>query len=75
MGLVMIDTLRKAAFGEPASARFFCLRWIARPLLFALPIPVVAKWCDIQPSWNIFVFTLFCVAWSDCVDGIGKQDR
>ena len=43
----MIDILRKVAFGEPASARFFCLRWIARPLLFALPIPVVAAWCDI----------------------------
>ena len=71
----MIASLRKVAFGEPASVRFFCLRWIVRPLAFALPIPVVAAWCDIQFSWNVFAWTLFCVIWFDCVDGIGKQDN
>jgi hypothetical protein len=70
----MIGILRKVALGEPASARFFCLRWIVRPIVFTLPIPVVVAWCDIQPSWNLFAWTLFCVVWSGCVDGIGQQD-
>jgi hypothetical protein len=70
----MIGSLRKVAFGEPASAKFFCLRWIARPLLFALPIPFVGGWCGIQPSWSLVAWTVFCVAWYDCVDGIGKRD-
>jgi len=70
----MIGSLRKVAFGEPASAKFFCLRWIARPIVFALPIPFVAGWCDIPPSWNMFAWTLFCVIWFDWVDGIGKQE-
>ena len=70
----MVDSLRKFAFGEPASAKFFCLRWIVRPLAFGLPVPVVAAWCDIQLSWNICAWTLFCLFWSDCIDGIGKQE-
>ena len=68
----MIDTLRKLTFGEPASAKFFCLRWIVRPVVLALPIPVVAAWCGVQPSWNLFAWTLFCVVWFGCVDGIGS---
>ena len=67
-------SLRKLAFGEPASARFFCLRWIMRPIAFALPIPIVAAWCGIQPSWSLAAWTMFCVAWYNGVDGIGKQD-
>jgi hypothetical protein len=35
----MIGILRKVAFGEPASAKFFCLRWIVRLIVFALPFP------------------------------------
>ena len=70
----MIGILKKVAFGEPASVRFFWLRWIARPIVFALPIPFVAARCDIQPSWNMFAWTIFCVVWSDCVDGIGEQN-
>jgi len=38
----MIGILRKFAFGEPASAKFFFLRWIARPIVFALPLLFVA---------------------------------
>ena len=70
----MIRILRKHAFGEPASAKIFCLRWIVRPLVFSLPIPVVAAWCGIEFTWNVFAWTLFCVIWFDCVDGIGKQN-
>ena len=70
----MIGILRKVAFGEPASAKFFCLRWLVRPIAFALPIPVVAAWCDIQLSWKLVAWTILCMAWYDGVDGIGKQD-
>jgi hypothetical protein len=70
----MIGGLRKVAFGEPASAKVFYLRWIVRPIAFGLPLSVVAAWCGIQLSWGLVAWTMFCVVWSDCVDGIGKQD-
>ena len=69
----MIGILRKVALGEPASAKFFCLRWIVRPIVFALPLHFVAAWCGVQPSWNLVAWSMFCVAWYGWVDGIGEQ--
>ena len=69
----MINILRKAAFGEPPSAKIFWLRWIVRPVVFALPLYFVAAWCGVQPSWNLVAWSMFCVAWYGWVDGIGEQ--
>jgi hypothetical protein len=70
---VVIGILRKIAFSELVWARLFCLRWIARPIAFALPMPFVAAWCGLEPSWSLVAWTVFCVTWYGWVDGIGKK--
>jgi hypothetical protein len=57
---------------EAAAIRSFCLRWIVRPLAFALPFPLVAWWCDVPPGWNMAALTFFCIFWADAVHLFGK---
>ncbi len=59
---------------EAVVVRSFCLRWIVRPLAFALPFPLVAWWCDVPPGWNMVALTLFCIVWADSVHLFGRQD-
>jgi hypothetical protein len=48
-------------------------RWVVRPIVFTVPLSIVAKWCDLQPTWQLFVWTFFCLVWSDWTDGIGSE--
>jgi hypothetical protein len=59
---------------EADAAKAFCLRWIGRPLAFALPLPLVAWWCDVPPDWNMAALAFFCIVWSDSVHLFGRQD-
>src|ERR1700682_5282128 len=54
--------------------RSFCLRWIVRPLAFALPFPLVAWWCDVPPGWNLAALTFFCIFWADTTHLFGRQE-
>jgi hypothetical protein len=38
-----------------------------RAILFALPVALVAKWCDVQPTWKSAAFTVFCIFWSSAL--------
>ena len=48
-------------------------RWIGRPILFGMPLPFVASWCDLQPSWKLMAWTFFCIMWSEATDAIGRN--
>jgi hypothetical protein len=58
---------------DAVAVRSFCLRWIVRPLVFALPFPLVAWWCDVSPGWNMAALTFFCIFWADTTHLFGRQ--
>jgi len=50
----------------------FGLRWIARPIVFVLPLALVAQWCDIELTWKTAGLTFFCIFWASAVDLFGS---
>ena len=44
-----------------------------RLAIFTFPVSLVAKWCDVPPSWKSAVFMAFCIVWSGVVFG-SKDD-
>jgi hypothetical protein len=48
-------------------------RWVIRPIVFVAPLPLIGGWCDLQPTWQLAAWTFFCIFWSECTDGIGKE--
>jgi hypothetical protein len=47
--------------------------WVMRPLIFGLPLLIVAAWCDLQPSWKLMAWTAFCIVWYGATDRIGAR--
>jgi hypothetical protein len=45
----------------------FFLRWILRPVVFVVPLALVAQWCDIPPGWKTAVLLMFCLIRADSV--------
>ena len=58
---------------EKIDIRKFWRRWIKRPIIFGLPLPFIASWCDLQPSWKLMAWTFFCIIWSEATDIIGRD--
>ena len=46
---------------------------IVRSIVFAVPVALVAQWCDVQPTWKTVAFVAFCIVWAGCVEP--TQDR
>ena len=42
-------------------------------VIFTFPVSLVAKWCDVPPSWKSAAFIMFCIVWSGVVFG-SKDD-
>jgi hypothetical protein len=38
-----------------------------RLIIFTFPVSLVAKWCDVPPSWKSAAFVAFCIVWSGVV--------
>jgi hypothetical protein len=43
-----------------------------RSIIFAIPVALVARWCDVQPTWKSMAFLMFFCFWYDCAFG-GKD--
>jgi hypothetical protein len=55
-----------------APAIGFGLRWIVRPIVFVVPLVVVAQWCGIQPTWKTAALTFFCIFWASAAHLFGS---
>jgi hypothetical protein len=71
-GVRRIGHREAAVVSVNAATIGFGLRWIVRPLVFVLPLIVVAQWCDIEPTWKIAALTFFCIFWADAAHLFGS---
>jgi hypothetical protein len=40
-----------------------------RSIIFAIPVALVARGCDVAPTWKSMAFVMFCFFWYDCAFG------
>ena len=40
-----------------------------RSMIFAIPVALVARGCDVPASWKSVAFVMFCIFWHDCAFG------
>jgi hypothetical protein len=46
---------------------------IVRSIVFAVPVALLAQWCEVQFTWKTVAFVAFCIVWAGCVEP--SQDR
>ena len=47
---------------------------LIRLVIFAVPVGLVAQYCDVAPTWKTAAFVMFFSFWFDCVFG-ARGDR